>query len=49
MFKRVKEFFKSLQMIKVPEGSMVNKWGLPLVRNDGWDWYDIKQVKEVKK
>ena len=49
MFKRIKDFFKHLRMVSVPEGTMVHKWGQPLVRANGWDWYDVSQTKEKRR
>ncbi len=51
MFKRIIDFVRKMKMISVPEGSMEQKWGMPLIRHNGWDYYDVHQVNkmEVKK
>ncbi len=48
MLKKIGDFFKKLRMVSVPEGSMIDKWGQPLLRSNGWDWYDVNQTKEKK-
>jgi len=33
-------------LVRVPEGSVEKKYGLPLIRQNGWDYYDTKQIQK---
>jgi len=47
-FKWIKSIFTPL--IRVPEGSMEKQCGLPLIRQNGWDYYDSEEIKKnIKK
>lgn len=35
-------------LIKVREGSCEDKYGLPLIRTSGWDYYDPSQISNNK-
>ena len=43
------DVWKILGLVAVKTQSMEAKWGLPLVRTNSADWYDLKWVKRISK
>ena len=43
------DVWKILGLVAVKTQSMEAKWGLPLVRTNSADWYDLKRVRGISK
>ena len=43
------DVWRILGLVAVKTQSMEAKWGLPLVRTNSADWYDLKWVKRISK
>ena len=57
MRKRIKKLREELNapivdalafLIAVENHVMENEWGLPLMRHNGKDWYDLNEIRRVR-